>query len=216
MSAGPAERPRPAPADPEEAAYRFWRGLASRVAPGPALWGFGLTLAAATILLNAWHGPFERVLRAANVAVRGVDVFADTGPGAFLLRDYLSERSLAGQPEVVVLGASLAATSAESDPRRRLDQALAQALSARSGRPWRGFNLASNDYNLWSSFFVTRLLRLERRPDVLVVSLDLFGPSKANTGLVLAAGSRLRHFSSAELLPAIPLTDCRRPVHLLR
>jgi len=189
--------------DPEEATRRFWRALASRVTPAPALWGFALVVVFASLVVNVAHRPFERALRAANIAMRGVDVFEDVGPGAFLLRDFLVSRPEPGTREIAVLGGSLTATSAEPDPRRRLNQALAEALRARTGYAWRGVNLASNGYNEWSSFFVTRLLRRERRPDVLVVGLDVSGSSDANLGLALAAGTRLRCFSARELLPAI-------------
>ncbi len=212
MSAPGANPPARAPAtDPEEATHRFWRGLASWVEPRAALWGFASALVVLALVASAESGPLERALRAANLAERGIDVFQESSSGAYLLKDELSAAGEPERPEVALLGASLMAATGEPDPRRRLGPALSQALRSRSGRSWRVVDLASDGYDNWSSFFIARLLRLGRRPDVLVVGLDAFEPTGANGDLILAAGTHLREFSSAELLPALAFN--RQPLY---
>lgn len=197
--------PRPAGPAPEELGRLRWERLKQRWDVRAAAAAFVATFAALVLLLNLAHRPLHALVRATVLELTRENIDEDSGTTDSLVRAHLAGARTPGAGEVVLLGASYTASSFEPDPAQRVHRLLEERLERTLGRDWSCANLAHSGYDIWSSFYIARLLREERRPDVLVVSFDTFVHKARSLNLVLNTGPAIGRFSRSELSGVVPV-----------
>jgi len=173
---------------------------------------FVAVVAAACLILGASSNTIERFYYAMNIAVNHRDMRSLNGLGDFLAQDYLSGERVPDTLECVILGSSYTASSLDSDPSEKIEGRLSSKLSNLTGERWKCVNLATNGAVTWSYFYIARLLRKHRPPDVLVVSLDVPGRSDRNAAFVLDLGLKPGDMAASELAFAVPIN--RQPLYV--
>jgi len=166
---------------------------------------FALAVISVLCILNANEQTAREYCFKINKQINYRDLSELNEFGDFLLQDYLSGKSQPGDKELVILGASFAATSLDPQPSQRLHSTLERALFQQAGEQYSCVNLATPGYNNWSLMYVARLLRMRRPPHTMVVSLDAFPESDRNLHLLLNTGGGLGLLTSRELAAEVPL-----------
>jgi hypothetical protein len=216
MSRKPAESGRIAPTRPNSASMESgrerWKHLHAIIDIKVAAISFLVTMAVVVSVLAFANHAIDDAVRRLVLDVTHEDVAEDSGANDALLRAHIASHPDPEVQEIAIVGASYVATFYETDPSARMYRLLEKRLSADTGNNWHAVNLASPGYDVWSYFFMARLLRVRRPPQVLIVSLDALRPKGRNRHLVLNGGDALSQFSAEELADAVP----RRQLALFR
>lgn len=192
----------------EAGAQVHWERLKLRISVPAASTTFFVLALAAIVSLSLGSKWCREFYYAVNRAVNYSDMHELNEYGDYVLQEHLAGSPNSGR-ECVLLGASYTACSNDPDPRDRLQGPLGGDLEARAPGPipWEVTNLATNGYDTWSLFYVTRLLRMHRRPDVLIVSLDILRESDRSVHLFLDVPPSDAEFTKRELEPVVPLNN---------
>ena len=184
---------------PEQMGRLRWEQLKERWDVGVAAAAFTVTFAALVLVLNLAHRPLHALVRSTVLEFTREDIDEDSGTTDSLVRAHLAGAREPGRREVVLLGASYTASSFETDPSQRVHRLLQERLERTTDQDWACVNLAHSGYDIWSAFYIARLLREGRRPDYLVVSFDTFVHKARSRNLVLNTGTAVDRFTREEL-----------------
>ena len=188
---------------PDSTGKTRWEAVKAAIDTRIAALSFAVVLASSLIVLSAFQAQIDDAINGFVKRTTHEDVEEDSGANDALLRAYVASRPQPGTREIAIVGASYAAGFHEPDPSLRVYSVLQRRLVRETGAAWRVANLASPGYDGWSYFFMSRLLRLRRPPQVMIVSLDVLRPMGRNRHLVLNGGRHLAEFSAAELEPVV-------------
>jgi hypothetical protein len=190
-----------------DGAHAHWERVKQRVDVRVAAVVFFCALAAFVVLVQFNADALIQFYYDVNREVNFCDMTELNEYGDYVLQDYLAGERGDADVEAVILGASYTATSDDPRPEWRLHRCLERQMEQATGEDWEIANLASNGFCPWSFFYVTRLLRERRPPDVLVLGLDAVYVNERNRHLILAVGADPREVSFRELCGVLPVNQ---------
>ncbi|MCD6119664.1 hypothetical protein J7K50_07500 [bacterium] len=188
-------------------AYRHWERVKARVNVRLAAVVFCIVLVSAVIIIQVFAGAFIGFYYDVNREVNYKDMTALNDAGDLLLQDYLASEKEADAKECVIIGASYVAAGIDPLPGDRIQGKLERRLEEATGEEWSCTNLASDGLVTWCYFYLARILRLRKPPDLMIISIDTMYPNDRSGQLLLNVGASFKEITPLELRYAVPLNN---------